>query len=64
MTSSDKERIERCIRVQKYRLEKKQPFVIRESILRNISDLERELTEPITEELNTGDNFKTNNPFI
>jgi hypothetical protein len=64
MTSKDKERLEICLRVQKSRLEKKQPFVVRESILQNIREIEEQLKQPVVEIVNTGENLKTNNPFI
>jgi hypothetical protein len=52
------------LRVQKSSLEKKQPFVVRESILQNIREIEEQLKQPVVEIVNTGENLKTNNPFI
>jgi hypothetical protein len=66
MTRHDHERKKRCLKVQSEILTdgKKKAYQRDRQLRENIAQLEEELLEPVDEIANTGEYFKTDNPFV
>ena len=64
MTPQDKERLERCKRVLQGMLVKEKYEHKKQSLRDRIGILQNKLSQPVEPIVNTGEHFKTDNPFI